>query len=113
MMTGLSNSDGKSIDGIDHLRQSVRDILSTRIGERVMRREYGSNIMALVDNPMNDAWRLDVTTEAWRALDKWEPRIKVKKVLIREVTTGGHATFEIEAILVENGQPIRLEGIVV
>lgn len=112
-MIGFSATSGKKVDGIEHLRQSVRDILTTRIGSRVMRRDYGSNLMRLVDAPMNDAWNLDVTTEAWRALDKWEPRIKVRRVIVGTKTPEGRCTIEIEAILLSNGQPIRLEGIVV
>jgi phage baseplate assembly protein W len=111
-MIGLDASTGRKIDGMSHLRQSVRDILTTRIGSRVMRRDYGSNLMALVDAPMNPAWKLDVMAETARALAKWEPRIKVKRVIVGTGTPEGRCTIEIEAILLSNGKPIKLEGIV-
>lgn len=39
-MNGISATTGRPLSGIDHLRQSIRDILTTPIGSRVMRRLY-------------------------------------------------------------------------
>ena len=39
---GMNSQTGLSISEVEHIRQSVRDILVTPIGSRVMRREYGS-----------------------------------------------------------------------
>ena len=50
MAIGMNRETGKSIDGVDHLRQST-DILTTRIGQRVVLRKYGSNLPELVDLP--------------------------------------------------------------
>ena len=36
---GMNNQTGLSISEAEHIRQSVRDILVTPIGSRVMRRE--------------------------------------------------------------------------
>lgn len=49
-MLGINAQTGQPLSGIDHLRQSIRDILTTRSGMRVMRRDYGSRLPALVDN---------------------------------------------------------------
>ena len=51
MAIGMSRTTGKPLSDEDHLRQSIRDILSTRIGTRVMLRDYGSNIPRMVDLP--------------------------------------------------------------
>ena len=68
MAIGMNRETGKSIDGVDHLRQSVTDILTTRIGQRVMLRKYGSNLPELVDLPTNRstiaAMRADIIN-AW------------------------------------------------
>ncbi len=52
-MRGTDANTGKALSGLEHLRQSVRDILTTPIGTRVMRREYGSQLYALIDAPLN------------------------------------------------------------
>ncbi|EKM0775929.1 baseplate assembly protein, partial [Escherichia coli] len=54
---GMSQSNGKAITDTDHLRQSVRDILLTPQGSRIARREYGSLLSALIDQPQNPALR--------------------------------------------------------
>ena len=41
-MNGINATTGAALSGMDHLRQSIRDILTTRVGTRVMRRAYGS-----------------------------------------------------------------------
>lgn len=39
----MSRENGRELETeLDHIRQSVQDILTTPIGTRIMRREYGS-----------------------------------------------------------------------
>ena len=69
-MNGINAHTGQALSGIDHLRQSIRDILTTRIGTRVMRRDYGSRLPTLVDNPMTQGWPWICTRpppRPWRA----------------------------------------------
>lgn len=54
-MTGMSRYTGEIIDGLEHLRQRVGDILSTPIGTRVGRRDYGSLLFEFIDQPMTGA----------------------------------------------------------
>ncbi|HEX8150653.1 MAG TPA: GPW/gp25 family protein [Pyrinomonadaceae bacterium] len=61
--------------GVDKIRQNVRLILGTRVGERPMLRDFGSRIHALVHEP-NDAAMVDILQkQAQQALIQWEPRI--------------------------------------
>ena len=53
MTTGMNSQTGKRLSGMDHLRQSIIDILTTPIGSRVMRPGYGSRLFELVDAPVN------------------------------------------------------------
>ncbi len=39
-MKGMSAETGKALEGLEHLKQSITDILTTPIGSRIMRREY-------------------------------------------------------------------------
>ncbi len=39
-MRGMNANTGKELEGIEHLKQSIIDILTTPIGSRVMRRDY-------------------------------------------------------------------------
>ena len=50
---GMNVLNGRSLTGLDHLKQSIADILNTPIGSRVMRRDYGSKLFSLIDAPLH------------------------------------------------------------
>jgi phage baseplate assembly protein W len=54
----MNSADGAVLDDEDHLHQSVNNILLTPAGSRVMRRDYGSAIFSLIDQPDNAVTRL-------------------------------------------------------
>ncbi|CAJ0699976.1 hypothetical protein LMG19089_02478 [Ralstonia edaphis] len=95
-MTGMNNTNGRAVSDVAHIRQSVRDILTTPIGSRAMRRDYGSLIPELIDQPMNPATRLRVMSASVSALVKWEPRIRVASVRLA-VDPNGSTLVDIEA----------------
>ncbi|EIZ1326053.1 GPW/gp25 family protein [Salmonella enterica] len=79
---GMSRNDGQVIADTDHLRQSVRDILLTPQGSRLARREYGSLLSALIDQPQNLALRLQIMSAVYVALNRWEPRLTLDSITI-------------------------------
>lgn len=79
---GMNRSSGKSISDTEHLRQSVRDILLTPQGSRIARREYGSLLSALIDQPQNPALRLQIMSAVYVALARWEPRLTLDTLTI-------------------------------
>ncbi|EKR3354174.1 GPW/gp25 family protein [Salmonella enterica] len=79
---GMSRNDGQVIGDTDHLRQSVRDILLTPQGSRLARREYGSLLSALIDQPQNPALRLQIMSAVYVALNRWEPRLTLDSITI-------------------------------
>lgn len=81
-MRGIDGTTGKPLEGIQHLRQSIGDILSTRIGTRVMRRDYGSRIPELIDAPLNASTKVELIAATAEAIGKWEPRFALKKVTV-------------------------------
>lgn len=79
----MSRTTGQRLGAIAHLQQSVADILTTAIGSRVMRHEYGSLVPALIDQPDNLATQTRVVSAIVSALMRWEPRLQVDKVALR------------------------------
>ncbi|UWR36151.1 GPW/gp25 family protein [Sulfitobacter sp. W074] len=73
-MTGVSRETGQPLDGWDHVRQSIAVILTTPIGSRVMRREFGSHLYKLIGRPMTKANILTVYAATALAISRWEPR---------------------------------------
>jgi phage baseplate assembly protein W len=111
-MRGMDGKIGRDLDGIRHLQQSIADILTTPIGTRVHRRDYGSQLPRLVDRPINEALIVDVYAATAEALDRWEPRFRVRSVQI-ESAAPGRIELSLEGIYLPDGREISLEGIVV
>lgn len=77
---GMSRQTGQLLNPDDHLRQSINDILMTPIGSRILRRDYGSLLPFLIDQPANPATKLKLMAAIATAIIKWEPRVKVRQV---------------------------------
>lgn len=58
-----------------NLRESIHIILSTRLGERVYRPDFGSRLSELVFEPINSSTLTMIVVYVEEALRKWEPRI--------------------------------------
>lgn len=104
---GLSAQTARPIDGLDHLRQSIIDILTTYPGERIMRPEYGSRLRDLIDRPVNAQWLADLYFEVAYAIARWEPRVKVQRVAAT-MDTPGHVTLDLTLRLGAQEQPQTL-----
>lgn len=72
---GMSRHSGLKIDQDNHILQSVRDILTTPIGSRVMRRDYGSLLPFLIDSPLNSYFIMQLRASVIHALMRWETRV--------------------------------------
>ena len=48
-MPGMHMGTGRAVADIEHLRQSISDILTTPMGTRIERRTYGSMVPDLID----------------------------------------------------------------
>lgn len=86
---GMSRDTGRAITESDHLRQSVRDILLTPQGSRLARREYGSLLSALIDQPQNPALRLQIMAAVYVALRRWEPRLQLDTITVNSSNMDG------------------------
>ncbi|EDD2772823.1 baseplate assembly protein [Salmonella enterica subsp. enterica serovar Paratyphi B] len=85
---GMNRNTGIGISDSEHISQSMRDILLTPVGSRVMRREYGSLLSALIDMPQNPALRLQIMVACYSAIQKWEPRIRLISISLERGDTG-------------------------
>lgn len=91
-MRGMDRRTGKPIEGDAHLHQSIGDILSTPLGSRIGRRDYGSLLAELIDQPANPASRIRLFAATALALLRWEPRIALDRVGLEQT---GPASFNI------------------
>ena len=105
----MNRITGATITGLEHLRQSVGDILSTPIGSRVMRREYGSLVPELIDHPDNNASQVRLFSAVASALLRWEPRFRLTRVGVqRDAERPGYALIELHGSYHEGRRPAPL-----
>ena len=108
-MTNGMKTNGGAISGFEHLKQSIVDILTTPKGTRVMRRDYGSDLFALLDGPVSPDRLVDFHAAVAEALDRWEPRFKLRRVDIVNATPG-HVVLDLTGLY--QGRVVTLEGLV-
>lgn len=109
-MIGIDAQTGAALSGIDHLRQSIRDILTTRVGTRVMRRAYGSRVPEIVDAPLNAETLVDLYAETVAALVTWEPRIDVQQVSA-SFPAPGRVILSMSGVYLPTGDVVTIDGI--
>ena len=112
-MQGVDANTGAAIAGAAHLRQSIRDILTTPIGSRVMRRTYGSRLFELVDAPLNPGGVAAIIAATVEAIDRWEPRFIVERVRVAAAAGEGHVSLDLDGRYLPEGVPLSVEGVVV
>ncbi|MBX9477387.1 GPW/gp25 family protein [Yersinia enterocolitica] len=101
--TGMNPNGTGLLTDTDQLWSSVRDILTTPLASRVMRRDYGSMIPDLLDEPQNEVTRLQCMSAAVIALTMWEPRIALNGINIC-YSKDGTVTAELVGIITETMQ---------
>ena len=62
------------------IENSIKDILLTPLGSRVMLPEYGSRIYELIDRKVDDEFRADLACFVIEAVERWEKRVKIDEV---------------------------------
>ncbi|MBS7815848.1 hypothetical protein B9T11_08695 [Wohlfahrtiimonas chitiniclastica] len=100
----MNRITGHEIPMNQHIQQSIIDIITTRIGSRVMRREYGSLLPELIDRPANDENMMQLMSATVIALSIWEPRITATFVNFTPVSNAGLVDLEIAATIKESGE---------
>jgi hypothetical protein len=82
---GIDGRGGIALSkGIDEIEEAIQIILTTPIGQRVMRPLFGSRIHELVFAPINSGTATAAVHYVREALGYWEPRIDVKDVVVEQ-----------------------------
>ena len=68
------------VEGAEAVRQSLRLLLSTMPGERVMRPDYGCELHRLIFSPNDDTTAGLAIFYVRRAVERWEPRVELLHV---------------------------------
>jgi phage baseplate assembly protein W len=113
-MNYIGLKDGKltTVTETDHLIKSIKDILTTPVGSRVMRRSYGCNLFSYVGYPITPLIVAKIQTIISDALTTYEKRVKFDKVLIDASSSSiqfGKIALSIEGTWTSSGSKESLE----
>lgn len=72
-----------------NIEESIIIILGTKLGDRLYRPNFGSRLSELVFEPMNTKTLLMIRLYVEEALEMWEPRIIINKILTSPDPTTG------------------------
>jgi uncharacterized protein len=102
-ITGLAESAG-----VAKVEESIRIILSTQYGERIMRPQFGANLRSLLFAPNTSGTASLAAFYVSDALARWEPRIDVLDVLVTNDLDGAKLDIEIRYRLRATAQEHQL-----
>ncbi len=80
-MAGVDRVTGRRLDGFPHVVQSINLIMTTRLGERVMRRHFGSSAFFLLGRLLTPDHVVRFFSVYCLAVELWEPRFKIVRVV--------------------------------
>ena len=101
-MIGINRQTGAPLEGWPHVLQSLIDVWTTPTGTRVMLRDYGCDLVGLIDRPAGRDTVLEVIMAAMDA-EQWEPRFRCKECAITQAGADGVFGFLVSGIYSPRG----------
>ncbi|EJV5951065.1 hypothetical protein ACOV11_24945 [Vibrio natriegens] len=113
MKQGTDALTGKTIGGLDYLRQRITDALNTPLGSLVGARDYGSRLNEVVDRNLDQSFEMLCYVRVSEAIAN--PRNGLEDFKLTEMNAtplgNGQIELDLEGVLTYNGEPVTLEGI--
>lgn len=103
----MSRYTGAEIAELEHIRESLEDIATTPIGSRVMRRNYGTLLFNLIDQPISEALYLRIYSTLYAAYVRWENRIEISQIQVVELNKG-QLILDIVGFLKSSGSEVNM-----
>lgn len=98
----MSRETGIELTELEHIKQSLEDIATTPIGTHIMRREYGTLLATLMDQPISEALYLKIYSTLYTAYVRWEDRIEISQIQVADLKKG-QLILDIVGFLKTNG----------
>ena len=113
MKKGTGALTGKTLGGIDYLRQRLTDALNTQLGSLVGARGYGSRLHEVVDRNINSSFEMQCYVRVAEAVAN--PVNGLEDFSLSEMISrslgSGQVELDLTGSLTHNGKPVTLEGI--
>lgn len=94
----------------DSIAQSIRTILSTKQGERIMLPQFGSSLSRFIFEPMDDFTTRSMQYEVDEAVRAWEDRIYVQEVKVTPNYDENFYIISVKYVIINTGQQGEFVG---
>ena len=98
----MNRDTGREVSGWDACIQRLKELWSTPIRTRVLRRDYGSDVPELIDRPGNSDLLLELVLAMGDA-EEWEPCFRLTRANIVSAGSDGVFTLDIWGYFFPNG----------
>jgi len=83
-------------DTVKSVMQNIRVILTTQRGTDVHRPDFGSDIWQFIDQPLTAITIGKINAEITDAIERFEPRVKVKNISLTKAYAGIKVSIEVQ-----------------
>lgn len=84
----MHRQTGQRIDVLNHIGQCVQNVMQTPLGTRPMQLDYGTDLIDIVDVPLNADGRARIVSTTAEAVTTWETRPAVERVTVAAGSDG-------------------------
>lgn len=96
-VTFTRGEDGVTmVENEEDIQQSLKILLSTIKGERIMQIDYGANVEEMLFEPLSVSFAKRMSTQIEKAIMFYEPRIKTEDVDFVQDTAKGEVQIRID-----------------
>jgi len=102
-------NDVNKITDIESVKRSVRNLINTNHFERPFHPEIGSDVRAMLFEPMTPLTALNLQRKVAEVLNNFEPRINLQQVLANPDLDRNSYALKIMFYVVGSNQPVEVE----
>lgn len=101
--------DVRPVKDLEAIKNSLRNILATRRGEKPFRPDFGCNLKAYLFEPADGITKAAIRQDITRSIEDNEPRVSIKEIAIEDYSDRNAYFITITAMIKNNQQEIELE----
>ena len=90
------------------VKQSIIDILLTRVGEREFMPNYGSTLYWILFENMGVITQIRIRNAIEDALTNWEPRIQINNILVQKKDTTWNIELDYTVIRIDQNDTLNM-----
>ena len=108
-MRNHTTSDLTKLEDVEAVKRSVKNLIQTNHYERPFHPEIGSDVRAMLFEPMTPLTALNLQRKVAEVLNNFEPRINLQQVLASPDLDRNSYALKILFYVVGSNQPVEVE----